>query len=103
MRLPDDRPEPGRANCSRETRDRIAPGGYIGALARTPITPPWSRRRGEEEGTMKLHVLEREIRLPIPVAQAWEFFSDPRNLSRITPADMGFKVTSRLPSGCTRG
>ncbi len=46
---------------------------------------------------MKLHVLEREVRLPIPLAQVWDFFSDPRNLSRITPADMGFKVTSRLP------
>ncbi len=46
---------------------------------------------------MKLHVLEREIRLPIPVAQAWDFVSDPRNLARITPEDMGFKVTSPLP------
>ncbi|HEX2206866.1 MAG TPA: SRPBCC family protein [Longimicrobium sp.] len=46
---------------------------------------------------MKLHVMEHEIRLPISIGQAWDFFSDPRNLERITPADMAFKVTSRLP------
>jgi ligand-binding SRPBCC domain-containing protein len=46
---------------------------------------------------MKLHVLEREQRLPIPVARAWEFASDPRNLARITPPAMGFEVTSKLP------
>ena len=46
---------------------------------------------------MKLNVLQREIRLPITIAQAWDFFSDPRNLPRITPPEMGFKVTSPLP------
>lgn len=46
---------------------------------------------------MKVHVLEREQRLPISLEQAWEFFADARNLARITPPDMGFEVTSRLP------
>lgn len=46
---------------------------------------------------MKLHVLEREQRLPIAPGTAWDFFSDARNLARITPPDMGFEVTSRLP------
>jgi ligand-binding SRPBCC domain-containing protein len=46
---------------------------------------------------MKLHVLERELRLPIPVSQAWDFFSDAGNLAKITPPDMGFQVTSPLP------
>ena len=46
---------------------------------------------------MKLNVLERMIRLPGPIEQAWDFFSDPRNLPRITPPEMGFKVTSTLP------
>lgn len=46
---------------------------------------------------MKLHVLEREQRLPISLPQAWDFFSDARNLARITPPEMGFEVTSRLP------
>lgn len=43
---------------------------------------------------MKLHVLEREQRLPIGIGQAWEFFSDAANLARITPPGMGFRVTS---------
>ena len=46
---------------------------------------------------MKLHVLEREQRLPIPLERAWAFFSDARNLARITPPEMGFEVTSKLP------
>ena len=46
---------------------------------------------------MKLHVLEREQRLPIPVAQAWDFFADARNLARITPPERGFQVVSPLP------
>ena len=46
---------------------------------------------------MKLHVLEREQRLPIPPSQAWDFFADARNLARITPPELGFEVTSRLP------
>jgi ligand-binding SRPBCC domain-containing protein len=46
---------------------------------------------------MKLNVLQRELRLPIPIAQAWDFVADPRNLARITPPEMGFKVTSPLP------
>ena len=28
---------------------------------------------------------------------AWEFFSRPENLARITPADLGFEITSPLP------
>lgn len=46
---------------------------------------------------INLHVLEREQRLPIPLDQAWDFFSDPRNLSRITPPEMGFELQSALP------
>lgn len=46
---------------------------------------------------MKLHVLERQVRLPVTPATAWDFFSDARNLAKITPPDMGFEVTSPLP------
>lgn len=46
---------------------------------------------------MKLHTLDQIQRLPISVAEAWDFFSDARNLERITPPDMGFEVTSPLP------
>ena len=46
---------------------------------------------------MKLHVLDRTQRVPIPLEEAWDFFSDARNLATITPPEMGFEVTSPLP------
>ncbi|MFT4177749.1 MAG: SRPBCC family protein [Luteolibacter sp.] len=41
---------------------------------------------------MKIHTLEQEQLLPITLDQAWDFFSAPRNLSQITPPDIGFKI-----------
>ena len=46
---------------------------------------------------MRLHVLERTQRLPMALDEAWEFFTDPRNLAVITPPEMGFEVRSALP------
>jgi ligand-binding SRPBCC domain-containing protein len=46
---------------------------------------------------MKLHVLERSQRLPVSLTRAWEFYSSPANLPRITPAWLGLRVTSPLP------
>jgi ligand-binding SRPBCC domain-containing protein len=46
---------------------------------------------------MKIHTLERTQRVPIGIEEAWAFFSDPRNLPRITPPHMGFEITSPLP------
>ncbi|MFZ1615984.1 MAG: SRPBCC family protein [Flavobacteriales bacterium] len=43
------------------------------------------------------HVLERHQVLPIPLQQAWDFFSDPNNLSRITPPEMGFVIREPRP------
>jgi ligand-binding SRPBCC domain-containing protein len=43
---------------------------------------------------MRLHTLEQEQFLPIPIAEAWEFFSSPANLNEITPPDLGFQITS---------
>lgn len=40
----------------------------------------------------RLHRLEQEQVIPIPLAKAWDFFSDPGNLSRITPPSMDFQV-----------
>jgi len=34
--------------------------------------------------------------IPISTEQAWDFFSSPANLQRITPAEMGFKIISRF-------
>jgi len=36
-------------------------------------------------------------RLALSLADAWDFFSRPDNLTRITPPDLGFEVTSSLP------
>lgn len=50
-----------------------------------------------------LHRLERTQVVPIGLAEAWAFFSDPRNLARITPPDLGFRVTSELPERMYEG
>ncbi len=43
---------------------------------------------------MFLYSLKRVQRLPISLEQAWDFFSSPLNLSKITPEYMQFTVTS---------
>src|SRR3954469_13301228 len=43
---------------------------------------------------MKTYQLKRIQVLPISLAEAWEFFSSPANLSRITPAKMNFSISS---------
>lgn len=45
-----------------------------------------------------IHRLEATQILPVTVAEAWTFFSDPRNLSRITPPDLDFRITSEVPA-----
>jgi ligand-binding SRPBCC domain-containing protein len=44
-----------------------------------------------------MHQLKRIQKLPIDIKTAWDFFSSPKNLSVITPPDMGFVVKSELP------
>ncbi len=46
---------------------------------------------------MSVHRFEATQLLRVPRDTAWRFFSNPRNLSRITPRDMRFTVTSDLP------
>lgn len=41
-----------------------------------------------------IYTLEVEQELSIPIEKAWIFFSNPSNLSNITPEGMGFKITS---------
>jgi len=43
---------------------------------------------------MKIYRLETIQNLPISQTEAWNFFSDPKNLKRITPDYMGFKIVS---------
>ena len=41
---------------------------------------------------MKVYTFTRKQKLPISLDEAWEFFSNPKNLARITPPDMGFEI-----------
>lgn len=41
---------------------------------------------------MKIYNLKRTQFLPISIEEAWDFFSSPANLSKITPKHMGFKI-----------
>ncbi len=45
---------------------------------------------------MKIYNLHREQYLPVSVAEAWQFFSQAKNLSKITPEEMGFVVLTQL-------
>jgi ligand-binding SRPBCC domain-containing protein len=47
---------------------------------------------------MPVHTLHRKLQLPTTREKAWAFFSDPGNLSKITPPAMGLQVlTTDLP------
>lgn len=52
---------------------------------------------------MKLYKLKRVQYLPLELQEAWEFFSSPLNLSRITPPNMGFEITKVPGSILTKG
>lgn len=41
---------------------------------------------------MKVYTLKRTQRLPLTLAEAWSFFSSPKNLAKITPSHMGFQI-----------
>ena len=43
---------------------------------------------------MKTYVLKTEQAIPVSLAEAWDFFSSPLNLAKITPKEMRFVVTS---------
>jgi len=44
---------------------------------------------------MKIYKLERHQFVPITIDQAWDFFSSPKNLKKITPDYLGFEITSK--------
>jgi ligand-binding SRPBCC domain-containing protein len=48
---------------------------------------------------MKSYALKYEALLPTTLDKAWDFFSSPLNLQKITPADMQFIVTSDYKEG----
>jgi ligand-binding SRPBCC domain-containing protein len=43
---------------------------------------------------VKTYVLKTEQAIPISLDEAWDFFSSPLNLEKITPKEMDFVVTS---------
>jgi ligand-binding SRPBCC domain-containing protein len=49
---------------------------------------------------MKVYTISRKQFLPITLQEAWEFFSTPSNLTKITPAEMGF--TTQYRSGADK-
>lgn len=46
---------------------------------------------------MKIYQLKTVQNLPIGIEEAWKFFSNPNNLSVITPEWLNFKIKSKLP------
>jgi len=46
----------------------------------------------------KYYKLYRTTELPISLDEAWDFFSSPQNLKKITPPYLGFEVTSDNPT-----
>ena len=47
---------------------------------------------------MKSYQVKFKQNLPISLTEAWDFFSSPLNLAKITPNDMEFIVTSEQPA-----
>jgi ligand-binding SRPBCC domain-containing protein len=43
---------------------------------------------------MKIYTLHAKQNVPLNKQQAWDFLSDPKNLSTIMPQDMGFEILS---------
>lgn len=43
-----------------------------------------------------IYTLETTQEIDIPIREAWSFFSSPNNLEKITPSEMGFKITSEV-------
>jgi ligand-binding SRPBCC domain-containing protein len=52
---------------------------------------------------MKLHRIHRKQVIPISMSEAWEFFSNPVNLSKLTPPWLNLKVISDIPKSMHSG
>ena len=46
---------------------------------------------------MKIHNFSKIQIINTTIDKAWDFFSNPANLSKITPPSMNFEITSQLP------
>lgn len=50
-----------------------------------------------------MHVLERDQFISAPLPEVWDFFSDPENLARITPAGLEFRIVGVAPKPLSAG
>jgi len=50
-----------------------------------------------------MHVVNYEQFLPISLGEAWDFFSTPLNLNRITPDKLHFEIVGELPARMYEG
>jgi ligand-binding SRPBCC domain-containing protein len=52
---------------------------------------------------MKIYQLQKTQKLSISIEEAWDFFSDPKNLVKITPQWLNIKIVSDLPERMHEG
>ncbi len=52
---------------------------------------------------MKIYQLKTTQKLPVSIDKAWNFFSNPKNLAKITPAWLNFRIKSELPDKMRQG
>lgn len=52
---------------------------------------------------MKLFQLKKSQIVPLPIHKAWEFFSSPHNLSKITPPYLNFKISAAVSGNIYEG
>lgn len=50
-----------------------------------------------------IYTLETEQELAVSIKEAWNYFSSPENLEKITPPSMGFKITSKVDKKAYEG
>ena len=47
---------------------------------------------------MAIHTIQTRQIIKSSLTEAWDFFSSPRNLARITPPELGFQILTELPA-----
>ena len=47
---------------------------------------------------MAIHTLQTRQIIPVHTRACWQFFSDPRNIIRITPKKLSFEILSEVPA-----
>ncbi len=52
---------------------------------------------------MHYNSLKRKQLIKVSIDEAWEFFSSPKNLTKITPKSMNFVITSEIPEKAYEG